>query len=323
MNKHIAAGLWAGIFALSTLHAGGVRETPADQEPEKAKVAVPATRSVEYLGTTYPVPPGKSRLVLASLEAMEDAAALGVTGVGVVTDGIKVPDYLEKAMGAAVPVGGRQQPNPEAILALAPDVILGTTKFPQAMKDQLSAIATHIPVSHVALHWKDNLRLLADLTDTRSRAEEIISRYEKDLAALKTGLARVMEGKKVFLVRLRAGSINLYPAGVYFNPSLYADLGLPVPAEIQTVKAQETVSLERLATMAPDVLFVQFAANENRDHPQALKDLEANPLWQAIPAVRNHKVWTNIVDPYHQGGSSLSKIRFLEALQKVRNALGS
>ncbi|MNW64868.1 Iron-uptake system-binding protein precursor [compost metagenome] len=66
--------------------------------------------------------------------------------------------------------------------------------------------------------------------------------------------------------------------------------------------------------MNPDYLFVQFSEGENKDQPQALADLEKNPIWSSINAVKNGKTFVNIVDPNAQGGTSWSKLAFLEAV---------
>ncbi len=61
---------------------------------------------------------------------------------------------------------------------------------------------------------------------------------------------------------------------MYFNSTLYGDLGLKAPNEVKAAKAQELISLEKLSEMNPDHIFVQFSDDENADKPEALKDLE-------------------------------------------------
>ncbi|MDI5790740.1 hypothetical protein PO124_26970 [Bacillus licheniformis] len=42
-----------------------------------------------------------------------------------------------------------------------------------------------MPVSHVSSNWKDNLKLLAELTGKEDKAKQIISDYEADLKEAK------------------------------------------------------------------------------------------------------------------------------------------
>ncbi len=65
--------------------------------------------------------------------------------------------------------------------------------------------------------------------------------------------------------------------------------------------------------MNPDYMFVQFSDDENADKPNALKDLENNPIWKSISAVKNDHVFVNAVDPLAQGGTAWSKVEFLKA----------
>jgi iron complex transport system substrate-binding protein len=107
---------------------------------------------------------------------------------------------------------------------------------------------------------------------------------------------------------------------VFFNPSLYTDLGLTAQEEVKNAKAQETISLEKFSEMNPDYLFVQFSEDENKDQPKALEDLQNNPIWQSFNAVKNNKVFVNVVDPLAQDGTAWSKINFLkDAVEKLSN----
>lgn len=275
-------------------------------------------KTITYLDKQYQLA-GAKNIIVASLEAMEDAAVLGVKPVGAVTDGVKIPDYMAKAMEGAQEVGNRQQPNAEAMLKLKADVILGTSKFQAAVAEQLNKVAPMIPVSHISSNWDANLLMLGQIVGKEAQAKEIIDKYKKDAAAAKEKIAANVKDKKVIMVRIRTGSLYVYPADVYFNPSLYTDLGIAVPEELKAVKAQENVSLEKLAEINPDYLFVQFAEAENKDQPKALDDLQNNPIWKSLKAVKNGTVSVNIVDPSAQGGTSWSKLAFLD---KAVAALG-
>lgn len=205
------------------------------------------------------------------------------------------------------------EPNLEKILELKPDVILASTKFPDKVVKKLDNIATTIPVSHVSSNWKDNLKLLAELTGKEDKAKQIISDYEADLKEAKTKLEKTAKDTKALVVRIRKGNIFIYPEDVFFNSTLYGELGFTAPKEVKAAKAQELVSLEKLSEMNPDYMFVQFSDDENADNPNALKDLEKNPIWKSISAVKNDRVFVNAVDPLAQGGTAWSKVEFLKA----------
>ena len=287
--------------------AGSSTGTGATEETQE-------TRTIRYLDKEYTVPAKTERIVITgSLEAMEDALVLGVKPVGAMTVGGKFPDMFAAITDSAESIGEKQQPNVETILKLKPDVILSTTKFPPDVSEKLVKIAPTIPVSHISTNWEANLRLLAELTGKQEQAEQVLQEYKDDVAEAKAKLGDRLKGKKVVIIRIRSGNIMIYPQNVFFNPSLYEDLGLAAPEEIKIAKAQEAISLEKFSEMNPDYIFVQFSEDENADHPKALEDLQNNPIWKSINAVKNNKVFVNVVDPLAQGGTAWSKIHFLKA----------
>ncbi|PZD93739.1 iron-uptake system-binding protein [Paenibacillus sambharensis] len=282
--------------------AGAAEETPA------------GTRTLTFLDQEYSVPAKVERVVITgSLEAMEDALVLGVKPVGAISIAGKFPAIFEEITGEAESIGEKTEPNFEKILSLKPDVILGSSKFAPEVAEKLAKIGPTIPVSHISTNWEANLRLLGELTGKEAEAEQILSQYKSDLEAAKVKLADRLSGKKAVAVRVRGGNLFIYPETVFFNPSLYADLGLTVPEEIKAAKAQEVISIEKFSAMNPDYIFIQFSEEENADAPKALEDLQDNPIWNSIKAVKDGHVFVNAVDPLAQGGTAWSKIQFLKA----------
>ncbi|SMO88062.1 iron-hydroxamate ABC transporter substrate-binding protein [Melghirimyces algeriensis] len=278
------------------------------------KEAAHETRTIHYLGQEYTVPKNSERIVIAgSVEAMEDALVLGVEPIGGITVGGKFPDMFAEITDSTEPIGEKKQPNLETILKLKPDVILGSSKFPADVKKKLAKIAPTIPISYISTDWKANLRVLAELTGKQDQAERILQKYEDDVAAAKKQLSERLKDKTVVTVRIRGGNIMIYREDVFFNPTLYKDLGLTVPEQVKSAKTQEVISLEKFSELNPDYLFVQFSADENKEQPKVFEELQKNPIWKSINAVKNDKVFVNVVDPHAQGGTAWSKIHFLEA----------
>ncbi|MFF2885731.1 ABC transporter substrate-binding protein [Paenibacillus sp. NPDC057967] len=288
---------------------------------EPAKEEESGTQKITYLDQEYELPAKVERIVIAgAVEAMEDSIVLDVNPVGANSFSGVFPPLFESITKNAVSVGEKTEPNYEAILSLKPDVILGSTKFPPEAAEKLSAIAPTILYSHVSTNWEANLKLLGELSGKQEQAEAEISKYKADLVAAKLEVGDSLKDKKVVVVRLRGGQMYVYPANVYFNPSLYEELGLAVPAEIAAAKAQEALSVEKFAEMNPDYLFLQFSPDENKDTPNALEELQANPIMKSAAAFKNGKAFVNVIDPLAQGGTAYSKIEFLKAaVEKLKN----
>lgn len=279
------------------------------------------TRTIKYLGQEYTVPAEVEKIVITgSVESMEDALVLNVKPAGAMTMGGSFEPLFAEITAGAVAIGEKTQPNVETILKLAPDVILASTKFPAETLEKLGKVGLTIPVSHISTDWEANLKLLAELAGEEEQADQLLASYKQEAAELKETIEPALKGKSVLMIRLRAGNMMIYPEDVFFNPSLYEDLGADVPEEVRQAKAQQMISLEKLSEMNPDYLFVQFSEAENKDSPKALEELQSNPIWSSINAVKNGNLFVNMVDPSAQGGTAYSKIAFLEAIKNSKLA---
>ncbi len=275
------------------------------------------THTINYLGKTYTVPVTAKRIVITgSMEAMEDALSLDVHPVGAITYRGKFPEKFASITKDAQSIGEKTEPNFETILSLKPDVILGTTKFDAAVVEQLNKIAPTIPVSHISDNWQDNLKLMGELSGKLEQANTAISTYERDVAKAKEQLGARAQTDTVLAVRIRQGAVCVYPSNVFVNAALYEDLGLKVPDMIQQTKAQQEISIEQLAQLNPDHLFIQFAEDENADTPEALTALQNNPILNKTKAFQNQHVYVNVIDPLSEGGPAWSRDQFLQAAVK-------
>lgn len=295
-------------------------DTPKEEEVTQTKEESTnenGTRTIEYLGESYEVPEKVERIVVTgAMEAMEDMVVLDVHPVGAIAIGGKFPELYASVTDKAESIGEKIKPNFEKILELNPDVILGSTKFPEEVQSKLEKIAPTILVSHISTNWESNLNLLAELTSKQADAEKILSTYKADIEAAKSTLTEKLQDQKVAAIRIRGGQAYVYPKEVFLNAVLYGELGLAVPNEVAKAKSQEAISVEQLADMNPDYLFVQFSTDENADAPNALEDFKKNPIIQNITAFKNDRVFVNVLDPLMEGGPAYSRIKFLEAIQQ-------
>lgn len=275
------------------------------------------TQSVTYLDKEYEIPSSIDSIVTASLESMEDAAILGVQPTGVLAIANQVPSYLAEDFEDPTLIGDKREPNHEVIATLEPDVILGSSKFQEPVIEKLSKIQTTFPYSHISSHWKDNLLLLGQLTNKEEEAQTIIDDYQQDAEDLSSQISGEMADQDVLIIRVRSGSMFVYPEDVYLNPVLYQDLGIEAPEVIKSTEAQAELSMETLAEINPDTVFLQFETSENAESPEALDELMEDPIFQSITAAKNDNIHVNAVDPLAQGGTAWSKVHFLEALKEL------
>lgn len=271
------------------------------------------TQTISYLGKDYTVPAKVNSIIAASLEAMEDAAILGIKPAGVLQIGGEIPTYLATDLAGAELIGDKREPNPESILALQPDVIVGTSKWGEDVVEKMNKIQTMIPYSHISTNWKENLTVLAQLGGKATQAEKIIADYEAKVAEGQSLAAKQLADKEILIIRIRGGLMYVYPKDVYLNPVLYEDLGASVPEMITQTETQAEITLETLAEVNPDAIFLQFETSENAEAPKSLEELQSNPIFANLAAAKNGQVFVNSIEPLAQGGTAWSKVKFLDA----------
>lgn len=308
MKKYLT--LLLSTVLVASLTACSARATSDQSEVENKDTSF----TVNYLGQEYSFDKTVDNIVLASLEGMEDAAVLGIKGVGVLEVAGEIPKYLAEDFKGATLVGDKMNPNSEVILGLDPDVIVGTSKFGEETITKLNKIAVTLPYSHISSNWKENLIALGEITNKKEEANKIISDYEEKASKAKEEISDKYKDQNILVIRVRGGLMYVYPEGVYLNPVLYTDLGMKVPDIVTQSKAQAELTIETLAEINPDVVFLQFEDSENSEAPEALNELLANPIFKSIEASKNDKVFVNSVEPLAQGGTAWSKVRFLDAV---------
>ncbi|MFV0559868.1 MAG: ABC transporter substrate-binding protein [Enterococcus sp.] len=316
MKKLVIVG---GLLGVSLAIAGCGTSSATSTADTKTTTTTSETakkQSLTYLDKKYEVTYPTNKIVTASLESMEDAVALGVEPIGAVAVSTDFPSYLKDDLGSDVQnVGNKMGPDVEAVTALAPDVILGSTKFDESVTANLNKIAPTINVSHQSTDWAENLELMGELSGKSEEAEEKVDAYNSDLKAFKKEHAAIKDQKAV-MVRVRNGELCVYGEKLYYNPTIYGDLGYQIPDELKDVSAQTTISVEQFADWDVDVVFVQFDEEENAGNLDYLDKLKENTIWQSIPAVANNDVYYNVVDGGYQGGTYLSKEALLEGLNE-------
>ncbi|MFV0561304.1 MAG: ABC transporter substrate-binding protein, partial [Enterococcus sp.] len=165
MKKLVIAG---GLLGVSLAIAGCGTSSATSTADTKTTTTTSETakkQTLTYLDKKYEVTYPTNKIVTASLESMEDAVALGVDPIGAVAVATDFPSYLIDDLGSDVQyVGNKLGTYVEAVTALAPDVILGSTKFDESVTANLNKIAPTINVSHQSTDWAENLELMGELS---------------------------------------------------------------------------------------------------------------------------------------------------------------
>ena len=200
--------------------------------------------------------------------------------------------------------GDLTQVNIESLLALHPQVVFVANYAPQAMIQQIQNAG--IPVVAISLRQdaageknkmnptmadeeqayndglKQGIRLIGEVVERQRQAEALIDYTFAARAQANAPVADIPENQRV-RVYMANPDLNTYGSGKYTGLMMKHAGALNVAAA--TVKGARQVSLEQILQWNPEVIFVQDR------YPQVIKQIERDPQWQAIDAVKNHRVW--------------------------------
>ncbi|OMP90695.1 ABC transporter substrate-binding protein [Raoultella terrigena] len=200
--------------------------------------------------------------------------------------------------------GDLTQVNIESLLALHPQVVFVANYAPQAMIQQIQNAG--IPVVAVSLRQdadgeknkmnpsmadeeqayseglKQGIRLIGEVVNRKAEAEELIRYTYRARAQANAPVADIADGQRV-RVYMANPDLNTYGSGKYTGLMMKHAGALNVAAA--SVKGARQVSLEQVLQWNPQVIFVQDR------YPQVVKQIIADPQWQGIDAVKNHRVW--------------------------------
>lgn len=279
--------------------AGGV---PSGSSEDAAQPAVPAAtqRTVAHAMGKTAVPSNPQRVVVLTNEATDMVLALGLTPVGAVKSWSGEPyyDYLAEDMAEVPVVGDEMQPNLEQIVALQPDLILGSQVRQGQIYEQLNAIAPTVFSETIGEPWQDNLRLYGQALNRGSEAEKLLADWDARVAQLRQQFAD--QNIQVSLVRFLSGNARIYLKDS-FPGQIIQEVGLQRPPSQSEAGFAQEVSFEQIPQMNGDVLF--YFTDVSYDGGQSAGDIAqswlAHPLWQQLNAVQQGKahpvsdvVWT-------------------------------
>lgn len=215
-------------------------------------------------------------------------------------DYTKFPSYLEETLSGAEILGYSMQDtiDVEAVMNLNPDLIVIST-VQEKMYDSLSEIAPTVMIQLEALNWKDDVRALGKVFGKEEAANEWIANYEAKAKEAGDKIKAKYGENTTYLSFLASGGQFFVFDGAGFGDVLYNDMGLAKPTGMpeQTDISLPVVTYEGLAAIQSDYIFA-IATDED------LAQLQANNIWNNLPAVKNGKVVILESSPYFNQGYS-------------------
>jgi iron complex transport system substrate-binding protein len=298
-------------------NAKTVTEAESNSEKSTASASSAFPMTIQHVMGSVTLDKQPQRVVYLFQGMNDVGAALGVKPVGAVESVSDKPwfAYLGDMTGVDN-LGDEGQPNLEKIVALKPDLIIGTKVRHEKIFTQLSDIAPTIMTADLA-DWKDNLQIAGKALGKQAEAEKLVGDWNTRLAEFKKKMGDKLSKTEVSVIRIqRDNSVKVYLAGF---PGLFMkEVGFAVP-KAQQVKFSgsglDVLSKEHIPQFDADYIFditTELPGQENV--PQLYKEWTSHPLWKEMRAVKNGTY--HRVDPviWNFGAGTLAAKTMLEDL---------
>jgi len=240
-------------------------------------------RVIRHAGGETRVPANPQRIVTLFNHLTEGLLALDRQPIGTVTLEGSFVGYLAPLLEGTEHVGTIPEPNLEAILALAPDLILGGPSHAD-IYGQLSRIAPTILVPEDIFTAEQTLVDLGAVLGLEAEARARVAAFKQTIADARTRLeARLGEVSAVYLSARPEG--YRISSSSHSSGKLLHELGFQTdplaPAEGFTM-----LSLETVPQLSADYIFL------SEDDPERAEELRSSSLYGRIPAVQAGHVYT-------------------------------
>ncbi|WP_410771590.1 ABC transporter substrate-binding protein [Fontibacillus sp. BL9] len=249
-------------------------------------------RTIEHALGTVTLEKKPERIVVLFNGMVDITAALGVKPVGAVESWEQKPwyEFLRDKMEGVKDLGEENQPNLEAIVALKPDLIIGTKTRHEKIYPQLKDIAPTL-ITEEIFDWKDNLQIGAKALYMDEEAAKLIGDWDARVADFKEKAGDRLKDTEVSIVRFeKDGSARFYVTG--FAGTIFEELGIGRP-EAQRVEGKAVVNLttkEQMAQLDGDYIFdITRVSPDDPSTENTRNDWTSHPLWSTLNGVKNGK----------------------------------
>lgn len=277
----------ARIAALSTMHTsspagwpGGLRAEERNQADQAGQVnghAKSARIVTDEVGRRVAIPAEVNRVVTLSADLAETMYALGL---GDRLAGDSSDADVPAAAKQKPHVGGAQNPNLEAIVALHPDLVLASTSINRrATVDALErlGIAVYASDPHTVRGMLESFAHVADAMGEPAQGAQLVARLQKRLAALQAQLAERPLVHVLFVVWAQ-------PLITIGQNTFIADALRWAGAESVVVSSENwpNLSFEEVIRLQPDYIVVPVGTG---GMSAELADLRSRADWRQVEAV--------------------------------------
>lgn len=321
----LAAALVAGAVVLAGC---GSSDSPAEASTTAATGdgAFPVT--IESALGDAVIEEAPVRVVTLGMGSAETAIALGVTPVGIEeypwgSDETGYLPWIHEALeesGEDLPVQltGGTEIDVEAILELEPDVILAPwSGITQEQFDTLSEIAPTVAYPDLAwsIDWDQQITTIGQALGQPDEAQDLITGIEDQFAEAAAAHPEYADVTFSYIYTVEPGSLGVFLPDEQ-RVAMVRGLGLTVDPVVETFEETEgtdsaLIGLENADKLSGSDLVFTFYSDAD-----ARAETEAQPLYQAIPAISRGSVVAPTDQPFVTGSSIITPLTVPWALER-------
>jgi iron complex transport system substrate-binding protein len=255
-------------------------------------------RTIRHATGTTELKTKPTRVLPLDSGELDTVVQLGLKPVGYLDyNPALMPAHLVTALQGVPTVGTLAEPKLEAIAAIGPELMLTTKIRHEKLADSLKALAPTIFGISTGVVWKQNFALYAKALGREAEADTTVRAFEERVRKLNAALPNPRP--TISVIRVLANNLRYYQRANY-SGTLLTDLGFRRP-DSQNVDdfALLNQSLETLGPLGDaDHIIVSPTEGENGAF---FKDMQANPLWQNLGAVKRGNVLVVLDDVWMAG----------------------
>lgn len=274
--------------------ASPASSSSSTEQPAAADAAETAVRDYETPKGTVKIPAKPKRIVTDFYGG--ELLSVGANVVGVEPSAFQNPfltDLLKNTTDVGYPI------NAEKTLELTPDLIV---VMYDGNYDALSKIAPTVYIPYgTATNIEETVKLFGDLVGTPDKAEAFLSDFHKKAAEGREKLKGIVKADDTFGIYELTDKGELWTFGDNAGRGgqvLYNALQLKMPKKNQNENQTLQLSMELLPQYAGDYMFLTTYDPEKKG--DKLKELKASPVWKALPAAKNNRLFYNDFDTFYR-----------------------
>jgi iron complex transport system substrate-binding protein len=297
----------------------GKEKEAGSAEQKEPKSDQPQVSVIEHAMGKTEIKGTPKRIVTLTQDSTDGVLALGFKPVGAVAawNGDPWYDFLKDALTGVEVVGQETQPNLENIVALQPDLIIGTKLRHEKIYEELSAIAPTVFTETIGMAWKDNFQFYGKVLNP-DKGAEVLAAWDNRVADFKQKMAPTPT-TTASLVRFRANEVRIYVTG--FPGKVLEEAGVSRPETQQKEKYNTqvlTLTKEQIPLMDADVLFYMTSNwDDKKQGSIAQHEWMEHPLWKSLDVIKSNQVYEVDEVAWNLSGGIQGANRMLDDLYKI------